>query len=469
MARNVGGQAQDTGAHPLRDAESQGGAAVTIPISYWHDSLEPGDGLEPRAPLPGDRSADVAIVGAGFAGLWTAYYLLRAKPSLQVVVIEAQTAGFGASGRNGGWAVPEPGAPLDVLDHEGGEGAGAAMMREMHRAVDLIGEVTRAEGIDCGYAKGGALWFASDIAQLGGLKYRFRTLARHGLGDVYQLLDPAQTIARINATGLYGAIFSPNAAAVHPARLARGLARAVERLGGTVYEQTPALSIDGRQVTTPHGVVRAEIIVRATEAYTNSLKGHPRTIVPLANFVIATEPIPQATWAQMGLANRELFEDSPALLAYGQRTADDRIVWGGLGAPYWLGSRIPPSPMQSPKIAARLQVRLVERFPMLRDITVTHHWGGVMGMTRDRRSTVGYDRTTGEAWTTGFGGAGVAPTNTAGRTLADLITGAQTDLTRLPWVNHRSRPWEPEPLRWAGVTGTLARYRINEKVRQIRA
>ena len=442
---------------------------MTPPISYWHDSLEPDDVLEPRAALPGDRQADVAIVGAGFSGLWTAYYLLRADPSLKVVVIEAQTAGFGASGRNGGWCVPEAGSPLEVLDREGGAGTGAAMMREMFHAVDEIGDVARREGIDCGYAKGGALWFASDAEQLRRMRGRFAMLSRHGLGDAYEMLDPARTVTRVNATGLYGSIYTPHAAAVHPARLARGLARAVERLGGTIHELTPAIRIDGRRVVTAHGVIAADVVVRATEAYTASLKGHERTIVPLGNFVIATEPIPEALWAEVGLANRELFEDSPVFLAYGQRTADGRIVWGGLGAPYFWGSRPPPSPMQAPKIAHNLRARLVKRFPMLRDVEVTHHWGGVLGMTRDLRSTVGFERTTGEAWAGGFGGAGVAPSNAAGRTLADLITGAETDLTRFPWVNHRCGPWEPEPLRWVGVTSMLTRLGLTEKIRLLSA
>jgi glycine/D-amino acid oxidase-like deaminating enzyme len=437
------------------------------PISYWFDSLEPGDDLAPRAPLPGDRSADVAIVGAGFAGLWTAYYLLRAKPSLKVVVVEAETAGFGASGRNGGWCVPEPGTPMDVLDQEGGPGTGAAMMRQMFRAVDEIGEVTRREGIDCGYAKGGAIWFASGSAQLHRLKRRHALLARHGLGDDYQLLDPARAAQRVNATGLYGAIFTPQAAAVHPARLARGVARAVERLGGTIHERTPALRIDGRRVVTAHGALSAGVVVRATEAYTRSLRGHERALVPLGNTVIATEPIPDAMWAEMGLANRELFEDSPHLLAYGQRTADGRIVWGGLGAPYFWGSR-PPAVWRRPQAAERLRRRLVERFPVLRDVAVSHQWGGVMGMTRDFRSTVGFVPETGEAWTTGFGGAGVAPTNTAGRTLADLILGAESELTRLPWVNHRSRDWEREPLRWLGVTSMITRLWISDKLQGLR-
>src|SRR5690348_16739149 len=200
---------------------------MTAPISYWHDSLEPGDRLDPRPTLAGDRQADVAIVGAGFAGLWTAYYLLRANPSLRVIVIDAETAGFGASGRNGGWCVPEAGSPLDVLDCEAGAGAGAALQREMFHAVDEVGYVARREAIDCDYAKGGALWLASDAGQLRRLQGRFARLARHGLGDAYEPLGPAQTTARVNATGMYGSLFTPHAAAVHPARLARGLARAV--------------------------------------------------------------------------------------------------------------------------------------------------------------------------------------------------------------------------------------------------
>lgn len=442
---------------------------VSLPISYWHDSLEPGDTLTPRASLPGDRQADVVIVGAGFGGIWTAYYLLKAKPSLRVVVVEAETVGFGAAGRNGGWCVPEPGASMDVLDAEGGAGTGEAMMREMHRAVDEIDAVTMREGVDCGFAKGGALWFASGEAQLGRLRGRYAYLRKHGLGDVYQLLDPAETIARINATGLFGAIFTPNSAAVHPARLVRGIARAVERLGGTIHEKTPASRIDGRKVVTPHGTITADIVVRATEAYTKSLKGYERAIAAIGNYVIATEPIPDSMWAEMGLANRETFEDSPILLGYGQRTADNRIVWGGLGAPYWFGSNIPGSPFSSPKAAERLRKWLVKRFPGLKDVKVTHTWGGAMGMTRDQRSTIGYDRATGEAWIGGFGGAGVAPSNAAGRALADLITGVDTQLARFPWANHRSRDWEPEPLRWVGVTGMMTRYRLLDKMQQLRS
>jgi glycine/D-amino acid oxidase-like deaminating enzyme len=435
---------------------------VTLPLSYWHDSLEPGDRLEARPPLPGERQANIVIVGAGFTGLWTAYYLLKADPSLSVIVIEAETAGFGASGRNGGWCVPSVGAPLHVLDQEGGPGTAAAMMREMHATVDEVGAAAEREGIDCGYAKGGALWFATNTGQLRRLQRRFDSLARHGLADESELLDAAGTVARINATGVVGGLYTPHAAALHPARLARGLARAVERVGGVVHENTPALRIDGRRVATTHGAITADVVVRATEAYTASIEGFDRALIPLGNYVIATEPIEDRLWAEIGLAKRELFEDMPVFIAYGQRTADGRIAWGGLGAPYFMGSKPPPSPMRAPKLAEKLRARLVELFPVLRDIKVTHHWGGVLGMARDQRSSVGFDRATGEAWAGGYVGSGVAPSNMAGRTLADLITGRDTDLTRMPWVNHRSPAWEPEPLRWLGVTAMMTRWRLYE-------
>ena len=261
------------------------------PLSYWHDSLVPGDDLQPRPPLSGDSDVDVAIVGAGFTGLWTAYYLLRADPRLRVMVIERDTAGFGASGRNGGWCVGDQAAPLPLLEKAAGRDAAIAMARELHRTVDEVGAVVDAEGIDCGFAKGGAIYLASSPAQLRRLRKMHAGHARYGLGDDYTLLGPRETTAIVNATGIHGSLYTPHAAAVHPARLARGVAVAVERLGGVVHEQTAVLAIEPGRARTDHGTVRASVVVRATEAYTASLDGHDRTMLPLGNFMIATEPI----------------------------------------------------------------------------------------------------------------------------------------------------------------------------------
>ncbi|HKA83067.1 MAG TPA: FAD-binding oxidoreductase [Acidimicrobiales bacterium] len=424
---------------------------VAAPLSYWHDSLEDGDDLTPRAPLPGDRDADVAIVGAGFTGLWTAHSLLRADPNLRVVVLEREVAGFGASGRNGGWCVGDYGGPVGAVERDGGHGAVASMAREMHRSVDEVGTVVAGAGIDCGFHKGGAIYFAVNDGQLKRVRAHHAQYERYGIGDAWTLLDARQATAIVDVPGIVGAIFTPHAAAVHPARLARGLAREVERLGGTIHEQTAVRSLDGRVVRTEHGTVRADVVVRGTEAYTQTLEGQEREMLPFGNYMVATEPIDEATWAGIGLADRQLFELSAVMLGYGQRTADGRIAWGGLaGASKW-ASRVPASPMHNGRVAARLRRVLVRLFPSLEGIGFSHHWGGVLGVPRDLLPGIGYDRETGFAWAGGYTGQGVAAANAAGRGLADLIRGVDSDLTRLPWVGHRSRRWEPEPVRWLSV------------------
>jgi glycine/D-amino acid oxidase-like deaminating enzyme len=432
------------------------------PISYWHDALAPGDDLRPRSALPGDREADVAIVGAGFTGLWTAYSLLRREPSLRVVVLEAETAGFGASGRNGGWCVGDYGGPVGRVERAHGPGSVAAMAREMHRAVDDVGAVVASTGIDCGWHKGGAIYLATNAGQLRRVHQLQRHADRYGYGDAWSVLDAdsAASVARVE--GIRGAVFTPHAATVHPARLARGLAVEVERLGCVIHEQTPVRAIDDRTLRTGHGNVRADVVVRATEAYTGTLAGRGREVHPLGNIVVATEPIDDATWAEIGLADRELFELGSMLLGYGQRTADGRIVWGGMGAPSAFNGRIPPTPMHDDRIAGRLRSALVELFPPLRGIGFTHHWGGVLGVPRDRLPGIGYDRATGFAWGGGYSGQGVAAANAAGRGLADLILGIESPETTLPWVGHRSRPWEPEPIRWLGIHAFRALARVTD-------
>ena len=421
------------------------------PLTYWHDSLVPGDDLAQRPPLTADSQADVVIVGAGFTGLWTAHSLLRAERGIRVVVLERETAGFGASGRNGGWCVGDYGGPVDAVEREGGPGSVEAMAREMHRSVDDVGSVVSSAGIDCGFHKGGAVYFATNEGQLRRLRRHHASLVRHGLGDAWTWLDAKQAAAIVNATGVLGALFTPHAARVHPARLARGLAVEVERLGGVIHEGTSVGAIERRRVRTSGGTARADIVVRATEAYTGTVTGHQREMLPLGNYMVATEPIDDETWAEIGLQNGELFELSARLLGYGQRTADGRIAWGGLGAPTWWNGRVPRSPMHDDRLAARLQRALLELFPVLDDIRFTHHWGGVLGVPRDLLPGVGLDKESGFAWAGGYTGQGVAAANAAGRALADLIRGVDSDLTTLPWVGHRSRRWEPEPFPWLGV------------------
>ncbi len=422
-------------------------------LSYWHASA--GDDWTPRDPLPGDREADVAIVGAGYTGLWTAYYLAEADPTLSIVVLESEVAGFGASGRNGGWCSALFPAELPALTELGGREAALAQHAAMRVTVDEVIRVCAAEGIDAQVAKGGMVRLARGRAQLSRARHEVEEARTWGRGeDDLHLLGADEARALVNGSRVDGAVYTPDCAALHPARLVRGLAAAVERRGVTIHEQTRVTSIEPRLVRTDRGAVRARTVVRATEGFTPSLPGHRRTSIPVYSLVIATEPVDAAVWDEIGLARRETFSDFRHLIVYGQRTADDRVVFGGRGAPYHLGSRIMPGFDRDESVFAHLLETLVDLLPQLTGIGVSHAWGGPLGVPRDWCASVGLDRSTGLGWAGGYVGDGVATTNLAGRTLRDLVLEQDTALTRLPWVNHHSKKWEPEPLRWLGVNAT---------------
>jgi glycine/D-amino acid oxidase-like deaminating enzyme len=420
-------------------------------LSYWFDSVD--DDLQPRPPLGTDVDVDVAIVGAGYSGLWTAYYLRERDPSLRIAVLEGQTAGFGASGRNGGWCSALFPRSVSALARRHGARAAVALYRAMESTVDEVGRVAAAEGIDTHFAKGGTLTLVRNRAQLAKAQGDVDEARSFGLDLI--LLNADEARSRCNATGVLGATYTPHCAAIHPGRLVRGLARVVEQRGVAIYERTPATAIEPGMVHTGHGTVRASVVVRATEGYTSMLPGHRRTLAPVYSLMIATEPLPPPVWSSIGLSARETFGDFRNLIIYGQRTADDRIAFGGRGAPYHFGSAVRPAFDSEPSVHAALAHSLRELFPVLADAKITHSWGGPLGVARDWTASVGLDRETGLAWAGGYVGDGVATTNLAGRTLADLITGTRSDLVGLPWVNHRSRRWTPEPLRWLGINAGL--------------
>jgi glycine/D-amino acid oxidase-like deaminating enzyme len=423
-------------------------------LSLWHDTV-PGS-LAPGPALAGDAEADVAVVGAGFTGLWTAYYLARADPGLRVVVCEREIAGFGASGRNGGWCSALFPSSLPKLERLAGRQAAIAMQRAMHESVDEVGRAAAAEGIDCHFAKGGTVALARSPAQAERARAAVAEHRAFGFGEAdLRLLTAGEAQAIAGASGVTGGTLTPHCAAIHPARLARGLAGAVRRAGVTLWERTPVLGIEPRRVITPAGTVTARYVIRATEGYTPGLPGLRRAIVPVYSLMIATEPLPEAAWAQIGLAGRPTFGDLRHLIIYGQRTADGRLAFGGRGAPYHLGSAVRPGFDRVPAVFGALAATLRDLFPVIGDARITHRWGGPIGIARDWAASVGLDRETGLGWAGGYVGDGVSTANLAGRTLADLITGTDSDLVRLPWVGHRSPPWEPEPLRWAGLNAGL--------------
>jgi glycine/D-amino acid oxidase-like deaminating enzyme len=422
-------------------------------LSLWLDQV---GGLVPRPALAGDVDVDVAVVGAGYTGLWTAYYLALAEPSLRIAVVEREIAGFGASGRNGGWCSALFAASREKVARAAGGGAsGRKAALDLHSAmvetVDEVGRVAATEGIDCGYAKGGTLTLATAPAHEARIRAEVTDDHDWGVADT-RWLSPAEVTERVDVADVLGAAFTPHCARVQPAALVRGLARAVEARGVTVYERTAATALRPGVVATDRGEVRAPVVVRATEAYTPELPGLRRAVLPIYSLIVATAPLPAAAWAELGWGGCETLTDGRHLLVYAQRTADGRVAFGGRGAPYPLNSATDPAYDRDERVFAELERTMRALLPGIGDVPVTHRWGGPLGANRDWFPSVGIDRGSGLAWAGGYVGDGVGTANLAGRTLADLILRRETALTRLPWVGHRSRRWEPEPLRWAGAT-----------------
>ncbi len=420
--------------------------------SYWLDSC--GDDLAPRPALPGTVDADIAILGAGFSGLWTAYYLLKRQPSLKIAIVEKDIAGFGASGRNGGWCSALFALRLTTIARRFGKDAAVRMRRAMLDTVDEVGRVAAAEGLDIDYARGGSLVVARSPQFLPWVEGVVTSNAALGLGDEFELLDAAKTAERVRIAGAVGSVYSRDTAAVHPGKLARGLAHIVERLGATIYEQTEVTGFatgSHPALHTPRGHVRAKTIVLCGEAYLSQVKQTRRAILPAYSSITLTEPLPESAWAEIGWRERECVESSQYLTNYLSKTADGRILFGGEGAHYRFGSRLRDEDDIPGPTREKLQRDAREWFPALKDVRFTHSWGGVYGMARDQWPTMKFDPVTGVAATHGYTGVGVAASNLGGRVLADLITGVESEVSTLPVVGHTSRRWEPEPLRFIGA------------------
>ncbi|MDE0546108.1 FAD-binding oxidoreductase [Microbacterium sp. C7(2022)] len=430
-------------------------------VSWWWRSL--GGTPEPRSALPGSLDADVAIVGGGYTGLWTAYYLKRAQPALEVVVLEQRFAGFGASGRNGGWLTNSVtgGRSRYVATH--GRDAAIAHQRALNDTVDEVIAIAEREGIDADIVKGGEFEIARTPAQLARMRAAAASEQQWPHTDV-EVLSAADASARIAVDGVLGGTWHPHCARIHPAKLVAGLAAAVERLGVRIYENTHVREIAPRRAVTDRGTVRARHVLRATEGFTPDLAGQHRTWLPMNSSMIVTAPISQAVWDAIGWAGRETLGDHAHVYMYAQRTADDRIAFGGRGVPYRYGSRVDTDGVTQPRTIASLTALLHDFFPALADVPIDHAWAGVLGVPRDWAATVGLDAATGLGWAGGYVGTGVTATHLAGRTLADLVVGEDTQRTRLPWVGHRAGKWEVEPLRWLAVQGIYAAYGTADRI-----
>ncbi|MFI9806576.1 NAD(P)/FAD-dependent oxidoreductase [Streptomyces sp. NPDC052301] len=442
---------------------SSASSVVNGGVSFWYAD----DGLPAvREPLSGDASADVVIVGGGYTGLWTAYYLKKAAPFLRITVLEQKFCGYGASGRNGGWLYNGI-AGRDRYARLHGREAAVRLQRAMNGTVAEVIAVAEAEGIEADVHRGGVLEVATTPAQLARLKAFHEHELSYGEKD-RELYGARETAERIRVADAVGSTWTPHGARLHPVKLVKGLAAVVEALGVTIHESTPVTEVRPKHAVTPYGTVRAPYILRCTEGFTAALKGQRRTWLPMNSSMVVTERLTEEQWAGIGWTGLETLGDMAHAYMYAQRTADGRIALGGRGVPYRFGSRTDNDGRTQPATIEALREILTRFFPSLVGVRVEHAWSGVLGVPRDWCATVTLDRSTGLGWAGGYVGSGVATTNLAARTLRDLVQqdsgqGGRTELTDLPWVNHKVRRWEPEPFRWLGVQAMYATYRMADQ------
>lgn len=427
-------------------------------VSFWYAQM--GGVPAYRAPLSGDLDVDVCIVGGGFTGLWTAYYLKTIQPSLSVAVIEKEFAGFGASGRNGGWCTGNFAWSRDQYLRTGTREGVIDFERQLRATVDEIIRVADLEGIKADIRRTDCVTYACSPAQMARLRAEIEeALSWQVPPERMSMIGAAEATSRIGIAKAHGALVEHGVARIQPAKLVRGLAAVVERLGVRIFEQTAVLGIEKGKVTTDRGIVTAHRIVRATEGFTHGIPGNERQWLPLNSAQIATQPLSAEMWDRIGWQGYELLGDASHAYCYAQRTEDNRIVMGGRGVPYRFGSKTDRRGETQAATVDALTAILHRLLPQTDGVRLDHAWCGVLGVPRDWCTTAGLDAETGIAWAGGYVGIGVSTSNHAGRTLADLILDRTTERTGLPWVNRKPRKWEPEPLRWLAVHGMYWLYR----------
>lgn len=417
-------------------------------VSHWM-AATPG-AVAPVAALPDE--ADLVVVGGGLTGLWTAYYARRRHPEARIVVLEAERVGYGASGRNGGWMSTLLPGNRAVYARRAGTQSVVAFQRALIETIDECLAVMRREGIEADQVRGGQLSVARTEAGLARLRATREGHLRFGYApEEVELLDGAGFRERIAVAGALGGLFFPGTVRIDPAKLTRGLAEVLRAQGVTICEATRVTDVAPGAVSTSRGVVRTRDTAVCVEAYAAALLGG-RSLIPVNSSIVVTEPLPDATWERIGWAGQECLGDAAHTFVYCQRTADGRIAIGGRGAPYRFGSGLTGDGEVPLATVRALETRLRSFFPGV-ELPLAHAWRGSIGVTRDWCAGVHHDPVTRVAVVQGYAGHGVTATNLAARTVLDRLGGVASPLTALPWNEHDSGRWEPEPLRWLGVHG----------------
>ena len=430
-------------------------------FAQWPPSLWSENSLKWNFPeITSGQSYDVVIVGAGYSGLWTAHHLLNLDPSLSIAILEAQQPGFGASGRNGGWCSAFSPMSLEAVATTSNKQGAIDLQNALVASVDEIGAHISQSNIECGWHKGGTLTFAVNQPQLRRINETICMSRDFGFDEQFVTLIAAEEAEqRVRIPFSLGASYSPHCAALQPAQLVDGLVGQLLSKNVQFFGSSRVSNITSHRVSvdTPNGSVSidAKWIIRATEGFTARMKQYRRDVAPLYSYMIATEPLSDTQWCEIGWTNRETVSDGRNLVIYAQRTADGRIAFGGRGAPYKFASRIGSSFDNNQKIHSLIEKSMREMFPSIDDVAVTHRWGGALGVHRDWFASASVDHHNHVATLGGYVGDGVAFSYVAAKEVAHSITGTPLDHHPLPIVNHVSRRWEPEPFRYIGINSIL--------------
>ncbi len=383
------------------------------------------------------ESYDIAIIGGGFSGLWSAFHLNQLDPSLKIAIFEAKSLGYGASGRNGGWASSEYPVHKETLKKRIGESLTTQLLEALDQSIDEIGDFSKNHR-EVGFVKSGSLYFARNSAQLSRLK------SKADGGNLW--LSSSEIKERLNVTGALGGLFNPSCATVHPFNLVMALATHLESKGVSIFENSWASPVSGG-VLVNSSFIKAPVVIQATEAF-----GAPgREFIPLYSLMVATEPLNESTWNEIGNSERFTFAENSHMINYAQRTVDNRIAIGGRGATYPFASKLQESKELTAKVHETIRSLLRSWFPILRDVNFTHSWGGAVAITRDWEPFVQWDPKNGFGRLGGYAGDGVTMSNLAAKILAYEILDVKNELRNLHFVNRKIRKWEPEPIRYFGV------------------
>jgi glycine/D-amino acid oxidase-like deaminating enzyme len=389
-----------------------------------------------------DSSYDVAIIGGGFSGLWSAYHLLKLDPKFSIVIFEAKSIGYGASGRNGGWVSSDYPVYRKTLEKRHGSDATNNLFKALANAIDEIGQIAGEIAPKANFVKSGTVTFARNKAQEKRLKKSADS--EHiwkSAGELDQL---------IQVSDLRGGLFNPQCATINPFQLVLGLAKYLESKGVVIAEGVFATQTDGG-VLANSSLVKAPVVIRASEAFSNP----GREFIPLYSLMIASEALPEEIWDQIGVKDRFTFAEGTHLVNYAQRTADNRLAIGGRGASYPFGSKLIEEKEMTSSVHQSLEAMAKRWFPVLENVKFTHAWGGAVAITRNWEPYVQFDKSTGSARLGGYAGDGVTMSYLASKILADLIVGRESNVTNLHFVNREIRKWEIEPLRYLAVNSLV--------------